>query len=219
MIDFPRLSQFEGIKMFCAPPRLTGELKQPRRRWQQKRDNFSYLQWETVVLHALNVHFSFLDIFADVLVLSTTWNDPFCSCVDDVSIWWQMVNFVCLSLKRWFQFDSWKARTHFASIMAMNNWAIISETFLGGLLAAADVVFALAPYFSPSRYHFGGHWENGNWKKKKEKKNTTKLSEEYFFHQRCKKTPTNTVMASHYFEWLLMYNYLILTFHRFTLED
>ena len=42
MIDFPRLSQFEGIKMFWAPPRLTGELKQPRRRGQQKRDKFSY---------------------------------------------------------------------------------------------------------------------------------------------------------------------------------
>ena len=75
----------------------TPELKQPRRRGQQKRDKFSYLRWKTLVLQALNEHFSFLDIFADVLVLSTTWNDLFCSCVDDVSIWWQMVNFVCLS--------------------------------------------------------------------------------------------------------------------------
>ena len=32
--------------------------------------------------------------FEDVLVLSKTWNDLFCSCVDDVSICWQMFNFV-----------------------------------------------------------------------------------------------------------------------------
>ena len=32
MIDFPRLSQFEGIKMFRAPPRLTGKLKRVSRK-------------------------------------------------------------------------------------------------------------------------------------------------------------------------------------------
>ena len=42
----------------------------------------------------------------DVLVLSTTCNDLFCNCVDDMSIWWQMFNFVFLSLKHWFQFNS-----------------------------------------------------------------------------------------------------------------
>ena len=30
--------------------------------------------------------------FADVFVLCTTWNDLFCSCVGDVSIWLQMFN-------------------------------------------------------------------------------------------------------------------------------
>ena len=64
---------------------------------------------------------------ADVLVLSTTWNDLFCSWVDNVSIWWQMFNFVCLSLKRWFQFNSRNVRTNFASTMALNNWEIIAE--------------------------------------------------------------------------------------------
>ena len=48
-------------------------------------------------------------------------------------------------------------------------------------------------------YHFGGHWENKNWKNKKNKKQ----SEEYLFHQRCKKTATNTVMASRF--WLAAY--------------
>ena len=44
---------------------------------------------------------------------------------------------------------------------------------------------------------------------KTEKQKTTKQSDEYFFHQRCKKTATNTV-----FDWILTsYDYLILTFH------
>ena len=38
-----------------------------------------------------------------------------------------MFNFVCLSLKRWFQFNSRNVRTHFASTMALNNWEIIAE--------------------------------------------------------------------------------------------
>jgi len=64
--------------------------------------------------------------FADVLVLSTTWNDPFCSCVDDVSIWWQMFNFVLLCPKRWFQLNSRIVRTRFSSIMTLNNWKRIA---------------------------------------------------------------------------------------------
>ena len=52
--------------------------------------------------------------FEDVLVLSMTWNDLFCSCVDDVSIWWQMFNFV------WFHFNSRIVRTHFSSKMTLN---------------------------------------------------------------------------------------------------
>ena len=66
--------------------------------------------------------------FEDVLVLSTTWNDLFCSCVDDVNIWWQLFNFVFLCPKRWFQFNSRIVRTHFSGIMTLNNWKMISET-------------------------------------------------------------------------------------------
>ena len=64
----------------------------------------------------------------DVLVLSTTWNDLFCSCVEDVSIWWQIFNFVFLWPKRWFQFNSMIVRTHFSNIMTLNNWKMIAET-------------------------------------------------------------------------------------------
>ena len=66
--------------------------------------------------------------FADVLVLSTTWNGLFCSCMDDVSIWWQMFNFVFSCLKRCFQFNSRIVRTiRFASVMTLNNWETIAE--------------------------------------------------------------------------------------------
>ena len=65
--------------------------------------------------------------FVDVLVLSTTWNDLFCSWVADVSIWWQMFNFV-LCPKRWLQFNSRIVRTQFSSIMSLNYWNMIAET-------------------------------------------------------------------------------------------
>ena len=65
---------------------------------------------------------------ADVLVLSTTWNDLFCSCEDDVSTIWQKFNSVLLSLKRWFQFNSWIVRTHFATMMTLNNSEMTAET-------------------------------------------------------------------------------------------
>ena len=57
-----------------------------------------------------------------------TWNDLFCSCVNDVSIWWQMFHLVFLCPKRWFQFNSRILRTHFSSVMTFNNWKMIAET-------------------------------------------------------------------------------------------
>ena len=65
--------------------------------------------------------------FEDVLVLSMTWNDLFFSCVDDVSIYWQMFDFVFLCPKRWFQINSRTVRWHFSSIMTLNNWKMIAE--------------------------------------------------------------------------------------------
>ena len=66
--------------------------------------------------------------FADILFLSATWNYLFCGCVHEVTIWWQMLNFVFISMKRWFQFNSRIIRTHFASVMTLNNWQMITET-------------------------------------------------------------------------------------------
>ena len=66
--------------------------------------------------------------FEDDLVLSTTRNDLFCSCVEDVSIWWQMLIFVFLCPKRWFIFNPRIVRTNFSSILTLNNWKMIAET-------------------------------------------------------------------------------------------
>ena len=66
--------------------------------------------------------------FADVLVLSSTWNDLYYSCVDIVSIWWQMFNFILVSLRRWFQFNSRIVRTHFASVMTLNYRETVART-------------------------------------------------------------------------------------------
>ena len=93
------------------------ELKQPRRRRHQKRHKFAYLTMKNSISARFARAFFNFGHFEDVLVLSTTWNDLLCSCVDDVNIWWQMFNLVSVSLKRWFQFYSRTVRTHFSSII------------------------------------------------------------------------------------------------------
>ena len=122
-----------GKQIFCTSCRGYGirELKQPRRRRQQKPHKFAYLTMENSMFARFarfaRAFFIFWH-FVDVLVLSTTWNDLFCSCVDDVSIWWQMFNFVFIFPKRWFQFNSRIVRTHFSSIMSLNNLKTMAET-------------------------------------------------------------------------------------------
>ena len=56
------------------------------------------------------------------------WNDLFCGCVDNVNNWWQMFNFILLSQQRSFQLNFRIAKTHFASVMTLNNCEIIAET-------------------------------------------------------------------------------------------
>ena len=104
------------------------ELKQPRRRRQQKPHKFAYLTKKNSIFARFARAFFIFWHFVDVLVLSTTWNDLFCSCVDDVSIWWQIFNFVFLCPKRWFQTISRTVRRYFSSIMTLNNWKMIAET-------------------------------------------------------------------------------------------
>ena len=107
--------------------------------------NLHIWQWKNNTFARFARAFFIFWHFADVLVLSTTWNDLFCSCVDDVSIWWQMFNFVFLSLKRWFQLNSRIVRTYFASVMTwiIEKWFQKREVTLSDdVLAAVDVVFA-----------------------------------------------------------------------------
>ena len=63
-----------------------------------------------------------------------------------VSTTGQMFNFVLLSQKRWFRCNARMFRTHFASVMTLNNCEIIAETqkvtFSDEFLAVVDVVFA-----------------------------------------------------------------------------
>ena len=104
------------------------EFTQPRRQRQQERHKFAYLTVKNNRFARFARAFFSFGHSADVLVLSTTWNDLFCSCEEDVSAWWQMFNFVFLSLKRWFQFNSWIVRTHFATVMTLNSSEMTAET-------------------------------------------------------------------------------------------
>ena len=103
------------------------EIKQPRRRRQQKPYKFAYLTMKNSIFARFARAYFIIWPFEDVLVLSTTWNDLFCSCVDDVSIWWQMLIFVFLCPKRWFQFNSRIVRAHFSSIITLSNWEMIAK--------------------------------------------------------------------------------------------
>ena len=111
--------------LYTSP--LSRELKQPRRRRQQERHKFAYLTMKNNTFARFARAFFIFGHLADVLDFSTTWNDLFCSCPDDVSMWWQMFNFVSLPLKRWFQFNSRIVWTHFASVMTLNNSEMIAE--------------------------------------------------------------------------------------------
>ena len=89
---------------------------------QQKPHKFAYLTMKNCICARFARAVFIFWHFEDVLVLSTTWNDLFCSCVDDVSIWWQMLIFVFLCPKCWFQYNSRIVRTHFSSMMTLNIW-------------------------------------------------------------------------------------------------
>ena len=103
------------------------ELKQPWWRRQQKPHKFPYLTMKNSIFARFARAFFIFWHFEDVLVLST-WNDLFCSCEDDVSIW-QMFNFVLLCRKRSFQFNSRIVRTNFRAWWAsLDNWKMIAET-------------------------------------------------------------------------------------------
>jgi len=97
-IAFSVLPYVYGSSLQCIR-----ELKQPRRRQQQKPHKFAYLTMKNSNFARFAHAFFFFWHFEDVLVFSTPWNELFCSCVDDVSKWWQMLIFLFLCPKPWFQ--------------------------------------------------------------------------------------------------------------------
>jgi len=107
--------------------KTTQKHKQPQQWQQQQCHKFAY--WKNNGF-ACSAHAIFIFVpFTDILVLYTTWNDLFCSCVDDLSTWWQMFNLVFLSQKQRFQFNSRIVGTYFASVMTLNKyWEIIAAT-------------------------------------------------------------------------------------------
>ena len=120
------------------------ELKQPRRRRRQEPHKFAYLTMKNIIFARFARAFFIFWHFVDVLVLSTTWNDLFCSCADDVSIWWQMFNLVVSCSKRWFPFDS-RIKHIFQAywVWIIEKWLQKREvTFSDDVLAFVDVVFA-----------------------------------------------------------------------------
>ena len=88
------------LTTFWRPLWSIRELKQPRRRRQQKPHKFAYLTMENRIFARFARAFFIFWHFEDVLVLSTTWNGQFCCCVDDVSIWWEMFNLICLLMSQ-----------------------------------------------------------------------------------------------------------------------
>ena len=106
---------------------ISGNKKQKNKK---AKKNNSFARFASFPFFSVTLHF-FIFIFghlADVVVLSTRWNDLFCSCVDDVSVCWQMLNFAVLFLKRRFQDNSRIVGTHVARVMTLNNWKMIAET-------------------------------------------------------------------------------------------
>ena len=89
------------------------ELKQARRRRQQKPHKFAYLTMKNRIFASFAGVFFIFWHFEDVLVPSTTWTE------------WPVLQ---LCPKRWFQFNSRIVATHFSSIVSLNNWKIIAET-------------------------------------------------------------------------------------------
>ena len=113
--------------VFISWGKINREVKQPQRRRQRKTHKFAYLTMKNRFFARFARAFVIFWHFEDVLVLSTTRNDLFCTCEDDVNKWWQMFNFVFLCPKRWFKINFRTVRRHFSSIMTLNNWKMTAE--------------------------------------------------------------------------------------------
>ena len=106
------------------PRRTIGSLRNHDNNGNKNVKNLHIWQWKTIDLHALHVHFSFLDTLWTFS--SFLWREMalFCSCEDDVSIRWQILS----SSEALVPFNSWIVRTHFGTVMTSNDSERIAET-------------------------------------------------------------------------------------------
>ena len=81
------------------------ELKQPRPRRLHERHKLAFLTLKNITFPRFAGAIFIFVHFAEVLVLSMTWDDLFCSCVDNVGTWAKIFNSF-LSPKRSHKFNS-----------------------------------------------------------------------------------------------------------------
>ena len=125
-VSFSRLCQYIE-STYVIESSTFGSLSNHDDDGNKNLSNLHIWQWKTVSLHALHVHISSFDILKTFSFFLRREHDQFCSWADDVSIWWEMLIFVFLCPKRWFQFNHRIVRTHFSSIMTLSNWKMIAK--------------------------------------------------------------------------------------------
>ena len=101
---------------------------QPQRPRRQERQTFTYLTMKNCSCARI-ARAGFISVhFGPALVLPTTWNHLFCSCVEDVSIRRQIFTFLFSPLSGSYQFNSRIISKHFAIQRTWNNRGMITET-------------------------------------------------------------------------------------------
>ena len=119
MIEIITTHQKEIIILLFNRDLSLGSLRNHDNDSNKNITNLHIWQWKAIDLYALHVHFwtfhrcsrSFYDVKWPVLQL---WGRREHKMT-------KLFNFVFLSLKRWFQFNSRIVRTHFATVMTLNN--------------------------------------------------------------------------------------------------
>ena len=106
------------------------ELKQPRRRRQQKPHKFAYLAMKNSIFARFARAF-FIFFFFTFCRRSRSFYDvkwPVLQLCGRREHMMTNVQFVFSCPKRWFQINSRIFRTHFSSKISLNNWKMIAET-------------------------------------------------------------------------------------------
>ena len=118
----------KGLELNILPFFLTGSLRNHDDEGNTNLHIWHIWQWKTVSLHALTCIFHLLIFWRRSRSFYEVKWAVFQLCgrrehmMTNVQFCMLMLNFVCLCPKRWLQFYSRMVRTHFSSIMTLNNW-------------------------------------------------------------------------------------------------